>query len=234
MAGTSTWRTISDATEEILRRQRAAAAPGAGAVPAARARPGPVAPGSGMGAHYAALYAPPPDDLAALRRQQAEFARTTQDLDRQNRWMAIPALAPAAAVVGLEAAAAIAARSAPVLGPPASLTLERVGAVGRGGNIYEARVGRLAHQRFKGRVAQKQTSGWESEPTLKTESGVMRPDALGPKRNWDPDNANLRFALELKPNTPTGRAAGARAIKRYTDATGYPARVVYYNPKNVR
>ena len=94
MAGTSTWRTISDATEEILRRQRAAAAPGAGAVPAARARPGPVAPGSGMGAHYAALYAPPPDDLAALRRQQAEFARTTQGLDRQNSWMAIPTLAP--------------------------------------------------------------------------------------------------------------------------------------------
>jgi hypothetical protein len=54
---------------------------------------------------YGALYAPPPNDLAELRRQQAEFARTTEDLDRQNWWMAIPALAPFA----LPAADAIAA-----------------------------------------------------------------------------------------------------------------------------
>ena len=43
-------------------------------------------------------------DLTDLRRQQAQFQNTLNDLDRRNRWLAIPALAPAAAVVGLEAA----------------------------------------------------------------------------------------------------------------------------------
>jgi hypothetical protein len=39
------------------------------------------------------------------RRQQAEFARITRDIDEQNSWFAIPALAPVGAVLGLEGAA---------------------------------------------------------------------------------------------------------------------------------
>jgi hypothetical protein len=93
MAGTPTRLSISDATEEILKRQRAASG---GGVPPAQSRSGPAQSEAQAGMHYGALYAPPPDDVAELRRQQAAFARTTQDLDRRNSWMAIPALAPLA------------------------------------------------------------------------------------------------------------------------------------------
>ncbi len=141
MAGTPPWLSIRDAVDEILKRQRTGASPQPSPVPAPIA---PAQPDDGSGVHYGALYAPPPGDLAELRRQQAAFAQTTQDLDRQNSWMAIPALGPAAAVGGLEAAAGIAGRLAPALGPTAPLTLRKVGAVRRGGNIYEARLGRRA------------------------------------------------------------------------------------------
>ncbi|MCI3132916.1 hypothetical protein [Phenylobacterium aquaticum] len=46
-----------------------------------------------------------PDDLVELRRQQTEFAQTARDIDKQNSWLAIPALAPVAAVLGIEGAA---------------------------------------------------------------------------------------------------------------------------------
>ena len=68
-------------------------------------------PSQAAGSSYGSLYAPPPDDLAELRRQQAEFARITREIDKQNSWFAIPALAPVAAVAGLETAAAIAGRT---------------------------------------------------------------------------------------------------------------------------
>lgn len=62
---------------------------------------------------YGALRTPAPSDqeLAELRRQQAAFGDTTGKVDRQNSWLAIPALAPAAAVFGLEGAAALAGRA---------------------------------------------------------------------------------------------------------------------------
>ena len=50
---------------------------------------------------------PPADDIADLRRQQAEFKKTERAVSRQNAWLAVPALAPVAAVAGLEAAGAI-------------------------------------------------------------------------------------------------------------------------------
>lgn len=59
------------------------------------------------------MYRPPTDDVAELRRQQAEFMKTDRAISRDDAWMAIPALAPAAAVLGLEAAGMIAARLAP-------------------------------------------------------------------------------------------------------------------------
>lgn len=68
-------------------------------------------PGQAAGSSYGRLYAPPADDLPELRRQQAEFARVTREIDKQNSWFAIPALAPVAALVGLETAAAIGGRT---------------------------------------------------------------------------------------------------------------------------
>jgi hypothetical protein len=37
--------------------------------------------------------------------------------------------------------------------------------------------------------------------------------------------------LELKPNTPSGRAAGARQMQNYEDQLGMRGRVIYYEPK---
>lgn len=92
MAASQARLSIQGATDEILRRQRAAAA--------------------SEGARYGHLQAPPSGDMAEFRRQQAEFARTRSQLDRQNSWLAIPALAPAAAVLALEGVGLLAARGA--------------------------------------------------------------------------------------------------------------------------
>ena len=81
---------IQGATDEILRRGQA----------------GPT------GATYGQRHAPPPTDLDELRRQQHAFKQAREELEGRNWWMAVPALAPAAAVLGLEGAAAIAARFA--------------------------------------------------------------------------------------------------------------------------
>ena len=93
MAANQSRLSIQGATDEILRRQAEQA-------------------NAQASASYGRLQAPPQGDIAELRRQQAQFAQTTRDLDRQNSWMAIPALAPAAAVIGLEGAGMLAARGA--------------------------------------------------------------------------------------------------------------------------
>ncbi len=36
--------------------------------------------------------------------------------------------------------------------------------------------------------------------------------------------------LELKPNTPSGRAAGARQIRKHEEQLGMRGRVIYYDP----
>jgi hypothetical protein len=92
--------------------------PHAGAAdPAANARhPLAPAPGSSPGQTitYGALRAPAPsdDELTELRRRQATFADTTRKIDLQNSWFAAPELAAPLAVMGLEGAAAWAARTA--------------------------------------------------------------------------------------------------------------------------
>jgi hypothetical protein len=63
------------------------------------------------GIRYGALYAPPSNDLPSLRREQADFGQVTQDIDKQNSWLAIPALSPGALVLGLEGAAALGGRA---------------------------------------------------------------------------------------------------------------------------
>eukprot|EP01041_Mallomonas_annulata_P026928 gene26928-48386_t len=51
------------------------------------------------------------EDLADLRRQQAEFGKVRRQLDRDNSWLAAGALAPIAVVAGLEGGAALAGRA---------------------------------------------------------------------------------------------------------------------------
>ena len=103
---------IQGATDEILRRGQA----------------GPT------GATYGQLHAPPPTDLDELRRQQHAFKQAREELEGRNWWMAVPALAPAAAVLGLEGAAAIAARFAPgIPSAPLALRGREPMAFGRGG-----------------------------------------------------------------------------------------------------
>jgi len=56
----------------------------------------------------AAASSAPPNYLDDLRRRrQAEFDQAARDADVQNSWFAVPALAPVAAVFGLEGAAAL-------------------------------------------------------------------------------------------------------------------------------
>jgi RHS repeat-associated protein len=86
----------------------------------------------------------------------------------------------------------------------------------RGGESAAAARGRQVHREFAETVKQK--PGWQSETRIKDTK--LRPDAIDPKGR----------PVELKPNTPSGRAAGARQIQKYKDATGTKGRVIYYDP----
>jgi len=89
----------------------------------------------------------------------------------------------------------------------------------RGGESAAAATGRQAHRELAERVAQK--PGWQPEPRLRGLDGkYYKPDVVTP---------NNRI-LELKPNTPSGRAAGARQIQNYEEQLGMPGRVIYYDP----
>ncbi len=191
---------IQGATDEILRRQAA-------------------------GTRYGQLYAPPPDDIAALRRQQAAFADTRAELDRRNSWMSIPAFAPALAVLGLEGAAMLGARFAGMGATRAPFVLPEPPPPARGGHNLRTRVGQERHQALREQVRLK--DGWDSEPTLMTKNGIRRPDVLAPERS-----SGKRFQMELKPDTPSGRAAAARAVKRYFRDTKNKTRAIFYDPED--
>ncbi len=97
------------------------------------------------------------------------------------------------------------------------------------GDNWGTRAGRRAHTAFRQDVTSKPR--WQSEPTVKLEDGrILRPDARTPPRVRGQGEEPQPFQLELKPNTPSGRAAGARALKKY-EATGVKTRVIYYDPK---
>jgi RHS repeat-associated protein len=84
-----------------------------------------------------------------------------------------------------------------------------------------AEIGRRAHKEFARRVRAKQAQGWRPEPTIKKPGGkTLRPDAISPSGR----------PVELKPDTPTGRARGSRQIKKYEEILGKKGRVVYYDP----
>ncbi|MGH8017260.1 MAG: hypothetical protein ACREIA_03070 [Opitutaceae bacterium] len=92
-------------------------------------------------------------------------------------------------------------------------------AVTRGGESSAAAVGRQAHRELAEKVAQK--PGWQSEPRLIGADGKLyKPDVVTPRGR----------IMELKPNTPSGRAAGARQIRNYEEQLGMPGKVIYYDP----
>lgn len=168
-------------------------------------------------------------DIAELRRQQAEFKKTERAISQENAWMAIPALAPVAAVMGLEGAAYIAGRLAPAVAKQAPHVMERADPYLRVGDNWATRAGRRAHAELKARVAQK--PGWRPEPTLKLDDGrILRPDVRTPPRVRAPGEDPKPFQMELKPNTPSGRAAAERAVRKY-GATNVKTRPIFYDPK---
>jgi hypothetical protein len=89
----------------------------------------------------------------------------------------------------------------------------------RGGESVAAAKGRQAHKDLAEKVTQKE--GWQSEPRLIGADGkVYKPDVVTPSGH----------ILELKPNTPSGRAAGERQIKKYEEQLGMRGKVIYYEP----
>jgi hypothetical protein len=113
--------------------------------------------------------------------------------------------------------------TSPVGKPPAGDAAKPV-AKSRGGDSPAAARGRQVHEEFKEKVLAKkeQNPGWNEKPRVKDPitKKEVRPDALTPSGR----------PLELKPNTPSGRAAGARQLKKYEAATGKKGRVLYYDP----
>lgn len=180
---------------------------------------------------YGGLRASAPSDqeLAELRRQQAAFADTTRKIDLQNSWFAAPVLAAPLAVMGLEGAAAWAARSAlPEIEQAPLQFVEREPFL-RVGDNWATRAGRRAHAALKERLAQK--PGWQYEPDLpRGGQRPLKPDIGTPPRN--PADPTKRKYIELKPDSLSGRAAGARALKRYQDVTKDPVRLLFYNLKD--
>ena len=89
----------------------------------------------------------------------------------------------------------------------------------RGGENAAAAAGRLAHRELAGRVAQK--PGWKSEPRMTGADGkTYKPDVVTPRGR----------IMELKPDTASGRAAGARQTRNYSEQLGAPARTITYKP----
>lgn len=173
-------------------------------------------------------------ELAELRRQQAAQAKVTRKLDIQNSWLAISALAAPLVDGGLEGAAAWAARAALPEIEQAPLDFVESDPYLRVGDNWATRIGRRAHAAFKQQIESKE--GWEPEPKLnRPGKPPLRPDAGTPRRNPDhPTNPGKRYYLELKPNTPSGRAAAARAVKRYKGVTKDKVWPVYYDPKDFK
>jgi hypothetical protein len=129
----------------------------------------------------------------------------------------------------LEAAGMIAARLAPAVIQRAPLQLVRREPYVRVGDNWATRAGRRAHAALKERVAQK--PGWRSEPEAPMRDGrVVRPDVQTPPRVRAAGREPEPFQMELKPNTPSGRRAAEKAVKKY-EGTGVKTRPIFSDPK---
>ncbi len=107
--------------------------------------------------------------------------------------------------------------------------LQRADPYLRVGDNWATRAGRRAHAALRERVAQK--PGWDPEPTVPVAGGrILKPDVRTPARVRTLGKEPEPFQMELKSNTPSGRAAAARAVKNY-EATGVKTRPIFYNPK---
>ncbi|WP_141653171.1 hypothetical protein [Phenylobacterium immobile] len=185
---------------------------------------------SGSARPYNALQQQNSRELAALRRQQAEFAEIRRQIDRQNQLLALPALAPVAAVLGLEGAGLAAAMLAKPAISTGQLVLTRRMPPLRG-ETWATRAGKKAHAEMRARVREK--PGWESERYTKTnDGGYVRPDISAPVRSQAKNGE--RFLMELKPDTPYGRKAAAKAVKSYEEWTGNKARAIFYKQSDYR
>jgi RHS repeat-associated protein len=92
------------------------------------------------------------------------------------------------------------------------------GGGGRGGDSIAAAFGRHTHRAVEALANSK--AGWEGEFRMQGKSGKWyRIDVLTP---------SSRF-IELKPNTPSGRRAGARQAAIYKRELGLTGRVMYYD-----
>ena len=77
--------------------------------------------------------------------------------------------------------------------------------------------GNAAHKALAKKVDAK--PNWNSEPTIRGGDGKnYRPDVVTPRGR----------IMELKPNTPSGRAAGRRQAKNYEQQLRRKVRVIYY------
>lgn len=163
-----------------------------------------------------------PEDF---RRQQARFHQTLFDIDRQNSWMAVPALAPLAplfadGLIGEQSVLAARAATQTLRNHPFDFP-ERDPYRQVGDNWF-ARIGRRAHQHLEAKVKAK---GWSSSPAITGESGAtVKPDVVTPRE----------FNMELKPNTPSDQRAAARAVRRYRSETGKRTRAIFYNPDDYK
>lgn len=97
----------------------------------------------------------------------------------------------------------------------------------RGGDSAAAKKGREEHKKLTEKVDAK-GNGWKSEKSFDGQDGKQyRPDITTPKGNF----------VELKPNTPSGRAQGEKQMNNYlkqapnrADGQRPQGKVIYYNP----
>lgn len=87
----------------------------------------------------------------------------------------------------------------------------------RGGNTVATQIGRERHKELAEKVLQK--PGWQSQPSMRGGDGkTYFPDVVTPRGR----------IMELKPDTATGRARGARQTETYREQLQAPARVITY------
>lgn len=183
--------------------------------------------GGGYAGLQARMYRPSEAEIARLRREQAIARDNARAASRENAWMAAPVLAP----VGVAGALGVAARMAPAAVEAVPLVLTRRDPYLRVGDNWATRAGRRADRFYGAKADAKEAAGWKSQPRITREGQTaLRPDIGAPARN--PAKPDKRFYLELKPDTPTGRIAGRKAVKKYKEASGNKTRVIYYNPKD--
>lgn len=171
---------------------------------------------------------PTPTDAEKVkfRKEQAAFDQARRRSSDENWWLSIPALAPVGAVLLAEGAGTLAARYAPIpLNPGPHVLTERMPPL-RVGDNWATRLGRRAHDAYEDIAKAK---GWEVEQTI--EGTRLRPDIKPPARLAGKAQPPKTRYIEVKPNTPSGRSAAARQVKRYEAQPDVKVRTLYYDPK---